>query len=181
VHLLDAAFRQGVPGLCRLARSQGADALVLRRDGGLLGVHDARPSARWRVDPEQRTASTIDRQVGDGLTYRDLNATEALGLSSGATLGLGWSSPSARLVEVDLLSGQGGSVELRLPDGRVLRPQGSGDAERFVVDGIPPGTRLRSVGSTLVSRVAGYERVPGVVVPSGSGATVLTPHDLCHG
>ncbi len=53
VRISEAAFHEGLDGLCRLASRRDA-ALVLRHDGSLLGTRDVRPSAKYRVDPKDR-------------------------------------------------------------------------------------------------------------------------------
>ena len=100
VRLVERAQGRGLPGLCGLARRTGADFLVLRRDGDLLGTHDTRPSARYRVEPEDRTAAAIDRRVGPGLRYLDTSSNELLEIAPGRSAPLGWHDPAVRRIDV---------------------------------------------------------------------------------
>jgi hypothetical protein len=190
VRMQRRAFQRGLTGLCALARRVGADRVVLRRTAGMLGVHDLRPSSPYRVDPEDRTRATIRRRVGPGLTYLDLNSTEALQIDGGARLGLGWSSPSTTMVKVDLLRpASPAAVTLVTPDGRVLHPGGDGitrprrgvarSSFRFAVDGIAPGTVLRPTRRVAVTRLVGYERVPSIPVTPGTGTVDLPSAAVC--
>jgi hypothetical protein len=176
---------QGIPGLCALADKEDADFLVLRRDGDLLGTYDSRPSAPYRVDPRSRTTETVDRRVGPGLRYLDLSATELLEVAPGAGLKLRWSSPDVR--RVDVYQDRARPVPpmvLVLPDGRRIVPRleraGSALILQFPTpDGVPRGAELvaNRRGRARISRVIGYEHVPGI--SESRGPVVIDPAALC--
>lgn len=190
VRMLDDAFVHGLPGLCRLARTASASALVLRRDGPLIGTFDVRPSARWRVDPADRTERSIRRNVGPAATYLDQNETEVLAVARGSQIPLGWDAPGVRVVDVELQP-RGGDpaqpeVVLRLADGERLRPEYQPAGPTRVLlryrtpHGIATGTRLEPRTRATVSRIIGYEAVVGASRDTVHPA-LLDPKAACRG
>jgi hypothetical protein len=186
VRLADRAFAAGLPGLCRLAGTTGADAIVLRRDGDLLGTHDAPPAARYRVDPHDRTADAIDRRVGGGLRYLDASTQELLEVAPGRDMALGWSDADVRRVDVyQDRKRPVPPVVLVTGDGRRIPPRtvtsGRGWVLRFPTpDGVPPGSRLvaNTKGRARLTRVIGY--VPARDLPAPArGVVVLDPATAC--
>ncbi len=126
VRTSEAAFREGLEGLCQLAHRRDA-ALVLRHDGSLLGTHDVRPSAKYRVDPKHRVADSLNRTVAPFTIYEDRNSSEALVLTPGAVLPVGFSGPGIRLLDVlleprypDVFANP--RLTLQLPDGTAIQP-----------------------------------------------------------
>ncbi len=134
VRLLERATETGLPGLCRLAERTRSDFLVLRRDGDLLGTHDTRPSARYRVDPGDRSTATINRVVKPGLRYLDRSSEELLQVAPGAALQLEWSSPEVR--RIDVYQDRRRPVPplvLVLPDGRHIVPANQLEGHTYVL------------------------------------------------
>ena len=184
VSMQSAAFAAGLPGICRLAQQVGAHAIVLRRRGDLVGTYDDDPAAQYRVEPKDRSAKTIDRIVAPGIQYLDRNVLDALVLSAGYALPLRFASPTVRRVDVILRSPRPkSSLTLVLSNGRVLDPRreqvGSDVALVFdAPDGIPSGSRLVATSAAMVTRVIGYEPVPGVT-GSSDGPIALDPATIC--
>ncbi len=184
----EAAFHEGLPGLCRLARDHDA-TIVLRHDGSLLGTRDIRPSAKYRVGPRHRTASSLTRQVAPNTVYDDRNSSEALILYAGATLPLGFSGSRIRLVDV-LLEPRYPDVfatprlALRLPDGREIQPsyirlgRNSIRLRYATPEGLPAGADLDALDRVSIVRVIGYEPVPGFH-GTRSGPVVVDRAKLC--
>jgi hypothetical protein len=183
VRLQDAAFRAGLPGLCSLARRTGASGLVLRHYGRLLGTHDRRPSAVYRVGPQHRTRATLRRTVAPGTRYLDLNSTEALHLAAGARIPVGWSSARVRRLDVGMLGPpRADAMALVPPSGAPVRPTDVGASRvtklRFDVRGIRPGTYLRARRPVTVVRTTGFEPAP-IPLRRGAGAVDLATADVC--
>ena len=180
VQLQDRAFRSGLAGLCGLAKRVGAPSILLRHRGSLLGTHDRRPASRWRVDPRDRNQASIRRKVQAHTTYRDLNSTEALALTRGAEIPIGWSSAGVRQLDVTLLrASRPDSLVLRMPDGATLTPRhGRRSTLQFQVNGIPAGTRLVAQHSVGLVRVIGFEPSP-IALPAGPGVVNLLAAKVC--
>lgn len=181
VRLQQDAFAGGRTGLCRLAGRVGADRIVLRRADGLLGLHDLRPSAAFRVDPADRDRSTIERTVAPGVDYLDLNSTEVLRLDTGATIPVGFTSADATLLEVGF-RGTSADAPLELVHRDGSRSEGSRrlrHVEEFAVSGLPRGAALGATRPVQVTRVTAYE--PHVLARDlpGRGAVDLATTDLC--
>ena len=186
----ESAFHEGLPGLCRLARDQDA-ALVLRHEGSLLGTRDIRPSARYRVGPKHRTASSLTRTVAPFTVYDDRNSSEALILFPGATLPLGFAGPGIKVLDVileprypDVFANP--RLTLRLPDGREVPPldkrlgRNSIRLRYRTPAGIPDGAQLVAQDRVSIVRVIGYEQVPGFHA-TGSGPVVVNQAKVCPG
>ncbi len=186
VRLFERATATGLPGLCRLADRTGADFIVLRRDGNLLGTHDSRPSARYRVDSADRSTDTVNRVVQPGLRYLDRSSVELLQVAPGVGLPLDWSSPSVR--RLDVYQDRHRPVPplvLVLPGGRRIIPANVLEGHTYVLrfttpDGIPPGSKLvaNMRARARVSRVIGYEPVHNLPGPT-VGPVVLDPAQVC--
>jgi hypothetical protein len=189
VLLLEKAVAAGLPGVCGLARRTDADFIVMRRDGDLLGTHDARPSSSYRVDPSDRTTETISRRVGPGLTYLDRSATELLEIAPGSDMTIEWSDRGVR--RLDVYQDRKRPVppmRLVLRDGTRIVPSVRHDGRAYVLrfdtpHGIPPGTHLEANerGRARVSRLIGYEPVSRFADLSGPthGPVVLDPDKYC--
>ncbi len=186
----EAAFHEGLGGLCRLASRRDA-ALVLRHDGSLLGTRDVRPSAKYRVDPKDRVASSLTRVVGHDIVYEDRNDSEALVLYPGATLPVGFSGPRIKMVDVlleprypDVFANP--RLTLRLPDGTEIHPtQTRLDRNSFrlryrLPDGLPAGSTLNTQDRVSIVRMIGYEPVAGFH-GIGSGPVVVNQAAVCPG
>ncbi|HEX7521930.1 MAG TPA: hypothetical protein VF441_07740, partial [Acidimicrobiia bacterium] len=186
------ALSGGLAALCGLARSDQAGVLVLRGANGLIAVRDIRPSARWRVAPQDRSLRTLRRRVAPGVFYRDLNDTEDLSVSPGASIPVGFSGPEIRAVEVQLgrLSARNNPrVELQLPGGTTMlsartQRDGASISTRFPTPhGLPPGARIVARRPSAITRVMGYQtlRAAHTVAPNGTTArpVVVATADVC--
>ena len=187
VRHLDAAFRAGIPGLCRLARTSGSRLIVLRQVRGLIGTHDIRPAAPYRVGPARRDKASIDRIVGPGIRYLDFNPTDMLQLNTGAAIDLVWNAPRVRLVEVYQYppTPAADPLVMQLPDGRTILPHElpTGAYLKFATpNGVPPGTKLVARTPIAVERVIGYEAIRGVHPHRDAHAPIALPVDrTCRG
>lgn len=181
VRLQQEAFAGGRTGLCRLAGRVGADRIVLRHADGLLGLHDLRPSAAFRVDPSDRDRSTIRRRVAPGVDYLDLNSTEVLSLEEGATIPVGFAAANATLLEVGFRgTSTDAPLELVHRDGsRLAGTRRLLHVEGFAVSGVPRGALLRATRPVQVSRVTAYEPHRLSRDVPGRGAVDLSTADLC--
>ena len=182
LRLQNTAFRRGLPGLCALAGHVDASDLVLRHRGPLLGTHDLRPSSRYRVPPQDRSKDTLQRPITPHEAYYDANANEFLGVTPPQKLRLGFSGVHIRAVELDTYRRTDATpFDLVLPTGDVLSPERSGDGTRFVFatpNGVPAGTRIRTLTNTTLLRVIGY--VPSATdLPAGDGAVDLPVATAC--
>ena len=186
VRMNEHAQAEGLTGLCRLAKRVHADFFVLRREGDLLGTHDLRPSAQYRRDPGERALDTIDRRVGRGLRYLDLNANELLEIAAGREYPMPWHDPGVR--QVDVYQDRKRPVPpawLVLGDGRRIAPRIVSSGGRWILrfetpDGMPRGSRLEvnDRGRLRVSRIVGFVPAPGLPGPA-SGAVVIAPATIC--
>lgn len=186
VHRLADAFDAGLPGVCALARSSHSRLVVLRQLHGLVGVHDVRPAARFRVGPGHRDVASTNRTVGPGTRYLDLNATDMVQIEAGSSIELSWgASASVRTVEVSVSppTSAADAVVLKLPDGTTIRPQlhaGGSDLTFATPRGFPRGSKLVAGTPIAIERVIGYEAVDGLTVHGPPHApTVIPTARLC--
>jgi|GEM_PF-6861626 hypothetical protein len=183
LRLQNDAFRRGLPGLCDLARRVGARDLVLRHRGPLLGVYDLRPASRYRVAPEDRAKTTIERGITGHEAYYDHNNTEFLGITPPQTVALGFSASRVREVQVQtfLPMAAKDAFLLVLPNGREIEPTAGPDPMTFryqTPDGVPGGTRLRPRSDSTLERVIGF--VPSPDAPAhGQGVVDLPVVTAC--
>jgi hypothetical protein len=188
VRTSEAAFHEGLDGLCKLAHRRDA-ALVLRHDGSLLGTRDVRPSAKYRVNPKDRVASSLNRTVAPDTTYEDRNSSEALVLTPGAVLPVGFSGP--RLHQLDVLLEPmypdvfaSPRLTLHLPDGTTIQPTYKRLARNSIrlryqlPNGLPAGSTLDAADQVSIVRMIGYETVPGFH-GTGSGPVVVDQAAVC--
>lgn len=155
--------------------------MLLRHSGPLLGTHDRRPASRWRVDPLDRTKASIRRKVAPDITYRDLNSTEALALTPGAQIPIGWASARVRRLDITLLHPptRADPIVLRTAAGDIIRPRsGRESSVQFQVPGITPGTTIVVDSAVTLVRVTGFERSP-VPLPPGPGVVNLALDRVC--
>jgi hypothetical protein len=191
VRAAQTAFTQGAAGLCRLARTSRADLVVLRRDGDAVGFYDVRPSARWRVDPADRSKRSIHRRVGFRLTYLDVNDTELVSMGTAGTITLAWRAPAVDFVDVDFAPrpDQPSTPPVRLDAPGVdptpaIIPLGPGRVRaRFRTPrGLPGGARIVSEGKMTLERVTGYVHAPRLLAAAharGNAPVAFTPAEIC--
>ena len=176
----EAAFHDGLGGLCRLARADAAE-IVLRHDGPLLGAYDVRPSAPYRNGPEHRTAASLQRDVAPYIVYDDRNQSEVLTVFPGAMLPIG----SQRRGQVRRRAARAdvpGRVRVAEPHAHVPRrdrdPAGAGAARaQLVPTPLPDAERCpRGRGDQCAGphehradhRLRGRPGVPGRGIRSGN-------------
>ncbi|MGZ6980149.1 MAG: hypothetical protein ACXVJW_18710 [Acidimicrobiia bacterium] len=187
LHTSEAAFTRGLGAVCALARRNDGE-IILRHDGALLGTHDVRPSAKYRVGPKDRTKRTLVRVVAPKTTYEDRNLSEVLVLDPGATLKVGFAGAPITMVDVILEPLYPDSfsphVTMRFPDGTEIRPEVVQLARNSIrlrfqtPNGVPPGARLVAADRNSVIRIIGYERVRGFD-RSGTGPVIVDQAAVC--
>jgi hypothetical protein len=164
---------------------------VLRHDGSLLGTRDVRPSAKYRVNPKDRVASSLNRTVAPDTIYEDRNSSEALVLTPGAVLPVGFSGPRLRQLDVllepmypDVFASP--RLTLALPDGTTIQPTYKRLARNSIrlryrlPNGLPAGSTLNAADQVSIVRMIGYEAVPGFH-GTGSGPVVVDQAAVCPG
>lgn len=191
VRATQAAFARGAAGLCRLTRTSGAERLVLRRSGDAAGFYDVRPSARWRVDPADRSERSIHRRVAPGLIYLDVNDTELVSMAARAELTLDWHAPEVRFVDIDFAprADQSPTPPVRFEAPGVdptptISSLGPGRVRaRFrTPSGLPDGARIVADGKMTVERVTGYVPAPRLftaTAPTEDTPVTLTAGQIC--
>ncbi len=188
VRTTQAGFGSGRRGVCAEAHRYQVDRIVLRSNADGVALYDVRPSARWRVDPKNRTERSIHRSVGPALTYLDVNENELLAFGRGGHVSLDWHAPEVRAVEIEFLPRSGDvsppPVTLRLANGTALVPEFSGRgtgrmAAHFPTpDGIPNGASIEAGGRMTINRVSGFVPLP-TLLGARTRPRVLTPEALC--
>ncbi|MEO6469582.1 MAG: hypothetical protein ABIP21_10820 [Acidimicrobiia bacterium] len=184
VHRLADAFDAGRSGVCALARSSHSRAVVLRRLDGMLGTHDVRPAARFRVGPGRRDVASTNRTIGPGTRYLDLNATDMVQIETGSSIELDWvAAASVRTVEVTVFPPTDAAdvVVLTLPDGTTIRPRLRAEGAYLSFEtphGVPQGSKLVANTTIAIERVIGYESVDGVAVRGAPHAPIVVPTSL---
>ncbi len=191
VRAAQTAFSSGAAGLCRLARRSHADRVVLRRSGDAVGLYDVRPSARWRVDPADRSTRTIHRRIRPGVIYLDVNDTELVSMGPGASLPLAWDAPDVRFVDLDFAprADQAAVPPVRLEAAGVTGPPeiipiGPGRVRaRFrTPQGITRDARIVADGKMTVERATGYVPAPGLLARAGAtgdAPVAFTRAEIC--
>jgi hypothetical protein len=188
VHRSEAAFHEGLDSLCRLARADDAE-IILRHDGSRLGTFDVRPSAQYRKGPKHRTAASLQREVAPYTIYDDRNESEVLTVFPGASLPLGFQGDAVQMVDVlleprypDVFASP--NLSLAFPDGTVIPPElaqlgrNSYRLRYLTPNGLPEGATINALDRTSISRIIGYEDVPGFH-GEGSGPVIVNQAEVC--
>lgn len=189
----EAAFVGGLPAICDFSAAYHADSILLDVEAGMVGLRDVTPASAYRVDPRERSAQTIERDLGGGLTYIDRSGLDVLHMTTGSR----WQPPfrdaearllaveiavpgpppgtparktTAPLIEIDTGTG-------RIPFGAGLEP---GWARVVVpVSGVGDQVAIRALGDVDLVRVTAFEPLPGVTLPVDHGPVRLEPDALC--
>ena len=122
----EAAFHEGLAA-CADSPAPTTPRSCSATTARSLGTFDVRPSARYRKDPKDRTAASLQREVAPSIIYDDRNLSEVLVVFPGATLPLGFHSDAVKLVDVvlepmypDVFMSP--NLTLTFPDGTVIQP-----------------------------------------------------------
>jgi hypothetical protein len=189
----EAAFAGGRPSICEFSAAFAGGSLLLDVEDGLVGLRDATPASVYRVDPRERSAATISRDLGGGLTYVDAGGLDVLRMAPGSRWAPPFGSPEVLRLAVEIIvpaGPPGGAtaqtagplIELETRSGGT--PLGAGLAPgwaRFVVpvSGIDGAVAIRALTDVDLVRVTAFEPLPGVSLPADDGTVRLTPETLC--
>jgi hypothetical protein len=189
----EVAFSSGRAGICDLTAKFDGGSIILDVEDGLVGLRDVSPASAYRVDPSERSAETIGRDLGGGLTYVDRGGLDVLRMSPGSRWRPAFRDPDARLLAVEILvpfpppgvpigpttapliqiDSANGPVEF----GKGLEP---GWARVVVpVDAVDDATAIRGLGDVDLVRVTAFSPLPGVELPARQGPVRLDPGALC--
>lgn len=190
----ETAMAGGLDAICAGAGSAGAGSIVLDVEDGRLGLFDVTPASAYRVDPSERSDSTIQRGVGPGLTYLDNGGYDVLRLAPGAEWSPSFVAPPASLVAVEMtvpliLTGPDGVTTndlLRIRVGDKVLEVGRGlpsGPARFTVEAGPLGGQivLAGIGDADLMRVTAFVASSGsaAVDDRADGPIRFDPVDLC--
>jgi hypothetical protein len=189
----EAAFEGGLPTICSFTRTFDGGSLVLDVEDGLVGLHDITPASPYRVDPRQRSAATIERDLGDGLTYVDEGGLDVIRMAPGSVWHPPFTDPDARLlaVEITVPVPRPGVAAATTVAPLIQIDTGSGATEfgaglepgwaRVVVpvSGVDGTLAIRALGDVDLVRVTAFDPLPGVTLPAGNGPVRLATDDVC--
>ncbi len=163
-----AAADRGRAGVCAMGESESVDRYLLQRRGDLIGTRDIRPSQVFRLEPGERLAKNLRRDVAEGMQYLDLSAAEGLVVRANIPLTLSWADPSLRIVEVLFLDRdtrndptwtlETGGATIAPSD--VIRHRDAFTVRFELPDGAPSDIVLRASSDVLYLRTVGFEPLP---------------------
>jgi hypothetical protein len=186
VRLLEKAFDDGPAGICRLAASQNADAILLQQYQGLVGLYDRSLASPYRLEPGERADAPLSRKIAPGTFYVDDNQRDVIRLDKGATLTIPWVAPMVTKLGVligadpfpgrDMATVRAGPTEVRIA-GR--DKQGLGYA--YVdVPGVDSGVTIKALENIQVFELTGFAPWTGQPIPAaGDGPFLVRPDQLC--
>jgi hypothetical protein len=189
----EAAFTGGRAAICDFAARFDGGSILLDVEDGLVGLRDITPASAYRVDPRDRSASTIERDLGGGISYVDQGGSDVLRLTAGARWEPSFRDPAARLVAVEIevpLPQPGAPIGvttaplIEIDGGRGPIQFGMGLEPGFArvvvpVDGVGDGFAVRALGDVDLLRVTAFEPLPGVALPVDHGPVRFDPSTLC--
>lgn len=189
----ELAFATGRAGICDLAAKFDGGSIILDVEDGLVGLHDVSPASAYRVDPSERSAATIERDLGGGLAYVDLGGLDVVRMSPGSRWQPAFRDPDARLLAVEILvpSPPPGAPISLTTEPLIQIDSGSGPVDfgaglapgwaRVVipVNGVDDATVIRGLGDADLVRVTAFSQLPGVELPAGQGPVRLDPGAMC--
>lgn len=184
VRNLDAAFDAGLPGVCALARTNGLDALVLWAHEGLVGLHDRSVGSPYRVEPDERDVSSIDRYVAPAVRYRDRNRIDTLELDPGGAISIPWVDPTvARIGVVARRLTPGDGPVLRVTTGAGPTDVEVGTTRDWVWVGAAgvDGVRLEALAGVELVRVVAMAPWPRGTPPLAEGLFIVDTAEACPG
>jgi hypothetical protein len=186
----ETAFDGGRQSICTFARSFEAGSIILDVEQGMVGTFDESPASPYRVDPRQRSAATIERVVGPGLTYFDRGGQDVLHLDAGTRWQPGFRAPGASLLAVEFLVAPPpdaaiqadplGTISTAL--GRVSFGQGlpPGPARIVVpVTGVDDRVAIQAQAPFDLIRVTAFDPLPDLSLAVHDGPVRLSPATFC--
>jgi hypothetical protein len=183
--LLQAAFDAGPAGICALAASESADAILLRTYRGLVGLYDRSLASPYRLDPAERPDAPIVREVEPGVWYVDVNVRDGLRLQPGATLTIPWAAPDVSrlglLVAADAFPGSD-IVSIKTPtaEARIAGRVKEGLGWEYVdITGVEGGVTITALQEVEVLELTGFAPWTGSRIVAGDGPFVVRTGALC--
>ncbi len=164
---------------------------MLDVEEGMLGLRDATPASPYRVDPADRSADTITRDLGGGLSYVDLGGLDVIRMTPGSHWQPPFRDPAARLLAVEIVVPAPGpgvaAVETTAPlieidTGTAKIPFGAGLEPGWArvvvpVDGVGDAVTIRALADVDLVRVTAFEPLAGVTLPVDHGPVRFAPDD----
>jgi hypothetical protein len=189
----ESAFEGGLPAICSFSTAFDGGSIVLDVEQGMLGLRDATPASPYRVDPTDRSADTITRDLGGGLSYVDLSGLDVIRMTPGSTWALPFRDPAARLlaVEIEVPAPDPGVAAVKttaplieIETGTAKIPFGAGlepGWARVVVPvvGMDDAVTIRALDAVDLVRVTAFEPVPGITLPVDHGPVRFAPETFC--
>ena len=186
VRLLEKAFDDGPAGICGLAASQHADAILLQQYQGLVGLYDRSLASPYRLEPRERADAPLSRKIAPGTYYVDDNQRDVIRLDKGATLEIPWVAPEVTKLAVligadpypghDMATVRAGSTEKQIAG----RPTQGLAYEYVDVQGVQSGVTIKALENIQVLELTGFAPWPGQPLPAvGDGPFVVRPVQLC--
>ena len=189
----ETAFEGGLPALCSFSSAFDGGSIVLDVEQGMLGLRDVTPASAYRVDPADRDADTIIRDLGGGLTYVDLGGLDVIRMAAGSAWAPPFRDPAARLlaVEIEVPVPRPGVTAttttaplIEIDTGTVKIPFGAGLEPGWArvvvpVDGVGDDVTIRALDAVDLVRVTAFEPVPAIALPVDHGPVRFDPDTLC--
>ncbi len=185
VRLLEAAFDTGQAGICALAGSEKADAVLLRAYRGLVGFYDRTLASPYRLEPADRAHAPLSREVAPGTWYVDDNQRDVIRLEKGATLTIPWEAPDVTRLGLLIAAGAApGRSIATLKTGTTEVPiegrQSQGLGWEYVdVPAVKGGVTITAVQEVQVLELTGFGPWPGSRPPTGDGPFAVPTAQLC--
>ena len=143
--------------------------------------------------PADRSADTITRDLGGGLSYVDLGGLDVIRMTPGSAWAPPFRDPAARLLAIEIqvpapgpgvaaVKTTGPLIEIdtgttKIPFGAGLEP---GWARVVVpVGGVDGATTIRALGDVDLVRATAFEPLPAVPLPVDHGPVRFAPGALC--
>ncbi len=185
VRLLERAFDSGPTGICALASSQHADAILLRTYHGLVGLYDRSLASPYRLEPAARAEAPLSREVAPGTFYVDDNQRDVIRLDKGASLTIPWEAREVTelglLVAADAAPGRNiatlrtGSTEVPVAG----RPKEGIGWEYGAVPAVEGGVTITALEDLQVLELIGYAPWPGRRLAGGDGPFAVRTDEFC--
>jgi hypothetical protein len=171
LRLQKSAF-MGRDAMCRLLPSAGVSAFLLERSGGFVATYDQTTAMDYRVDPRDRNAANIERQVRADVVYYDRSDHDYLLIRKDGRYRTNWIDRDIRRVVIQARFGKVTAPTMRvIAGGRNVEFNGSESADDlYVLDvpaGLANGVRVIALRPLRLYRVTAYEEIPGTAGPDG--------------
>ena len=185
VRLLQDAFDAGPAGICALAANEGADAILLNKYRGLVGLYDRSLGSPYRLEPDERVDAPLSREVAPGVWYVDDNQRDSIRLKKGATITIPWEAPEVTrlglLIAAEAAPGR--DIATVTTGSTVVPIDGRGTSglgwEYVDVPGVSDGVTITALEDVGVLELTGFGPWPGTALPGGDGPFVVRPDALC--